>query len=749
MARPYLNTIQPGSIVRIKENDAATEFVVACHNYESGLNGAGRTLLVRKALLPDEIYWNLVDSTTDLNWNGANLQKWLDETYLARLDANIRDYIGTTAYYYNEKGKSGAPDRNNVYPTMRSSIFLLSAAELGNPRLTASYETAYDGTKLDDSVIAVLQAASGSPWWTRTVYPVSQKEDGEDMENWWYTRVYLYGYGLNTSYRNEWVVAECGFPYAEYGSTAHIRPCFTVPGSLRVDESGNLFVNTPPEIVSDLFGLDGLHLRRSCFRVPYSVHDADGDGMTVTEWLDDQLLQTLTPADSAVNYVTVTDEMLAALNPSEDHELRVRVTDGVSESEKRYRFRLAEGSGYIVYIGQITGNADGTGYYWTERSVLHNAADETAPILLDPEVTLEKNAFGSFVFTIPAENPWHDKITVKKTVISVEEDGREIFMGYVTELEKNFELDIEVTCEGELGYLQDRDCVIEEKTYTVEELLKLALIPDETYGGGFRTEGKAFNLGTVNVEKPEADLKEKETKAISDCWSVLDSNLVGNYGGYLRLRKEIKMEDGTLVYRRYLDYLVDIPDKTDQVIRFGENMLDLDYYIKSNTIVNSVLVMGYETTGWFIFSDTHPLVVQVVNQASIDKYGLCQRIITVDGTDSTKEFLVKKGTEELKKYNNGQFTGSLTVNAADLADVGVDADRLEFLKKTATISEAHGLSDCLLCTKEVIPLAALEEKSFTFGDTTNLSSLQVDSFGTAGKAWRAIQSTIKYVRSKG
>lgn len=402
-----------------------------------------------------------------------------------------------------------------------------------------------------------------------------------------------------------------------------------------------------------------------------------------------------------------------------------------------------------MYIGKITGNADGTGYYWTERHVLHDAADENMPITLEPEVTLEKNELGSFVFTVPVSNPYYDKLELKRTVISVEEDGNEIFMGYITELSKNFDLDIEVTCEGELGYLQDRDCIIENKTYTIEELVKTALTPDAEYGKGFASEGKTFNLGTVTVEKPETAKSEKETKSITDCWSVLSSNLVGTYGGFLRLRKKIKMESGKKVYYRYLDYLSEIPDRTGQVIQFGVNLLDLSHYQKSNTIVNSVIVMGYETSGWFIFSSTKAISVEVRNQKSIDRYGLCQRIITVDGTKSDKAYLQKKGLEELKKYNYDQATESISINAADLVDTGVDVDRLEFLKNTRVISEAHGLKDWITCTKEVIPLDAPEEKEFTFGDTVNMTALQASTFGTAGKAWKAIQSTIRYMNSGG
>lgn len=318
-------------------------------------------------------------------------------------------------------------------------------------------------------------------------------------------------------------------------------------------------------------------------------------------------------------------------------------------------------------------------------------------------------------------------------------------MGYITEMEKNFELDMEVTCESEFGYLQDRDCLVENKFYTASELLALALTveddPEEHVG--FKGEGKVFLPGNVTIEKPESDT-DKETKAISDCWSVLTNSLTGKYGGYLRLRKEIKMVDGVRVYTRYLDYLAKLNDKTDQVIELGKNLLDISYYIKAGDIVNSVKAYGWYKSGWFIWETTNPISREAYNGESIKKYGLCQRVLVVEGTDSTEDSLLKKATDELKKYSG--FTGSVQINAADLCDIGVDTDRLDFMKETYVLAEPHSIDDWLPCTKEVIPLHELDQKDFTFGATTaKLSSLQAGNFATAGKAWNAIQSTIGYI----
>ena len=123
MASVKLSAKALGSVVTLKENGTAAEFVVACHNYESALNGAGRTLLVRKTSLADKHRWGNVDSTTDLCWGDrSDLKSWLEETYAARLDEEIRRNIGTTKYHCNGHGYG---DKQ-----AEGSVFLLSAYEL-------------------------------------------------------------------------------------------------------------------------------------------------------------------------------------------------------------------------------------------------------------------------------------------------------------------------------------------------------------------------------------------------------------------------------------------------------------------------------------------------------------------------------------------------------------------------------------------------------------------------------------------
>ena len=120
--------------------------------------------------------------------------------------------------------------------------------------------------------------------------------------------------------------------------------------------------------------------------------------------------------------------MLNSFEKSTAHTLTVEATDGTTTTVKSCKVKRIRSPGYVVYIGQIKGTADGQSYYWTERNVLDDPYDEKAAFILDPELTLEANDICSFTFTVPVSNPYYDKLRLKKPVISVEEDGHEIFM---------------------------------------------------------------------------------------------------------------------------------------------------------------------------------------------------------------------------------------------------------------------------------------------------------------------------------
>lgn len=740
MASIALSSMALGSVITLNENGVAAEFVIARHDYESGLNGAGRTLLVRKTSLADKYRWGYVDSTTDLRWDDrSDLKTWLEQTYAARLDEEIRRNIGKTKYYFN------VPTYTHVSEQTEGSVFLLSAAELSSDK---QYR---DGsTKLDDAVLRALESGGGSPWWTRSVYPNSHKEDGDDMQNWWFTRVCLYGNGFSN---NKWSVYESGFPDARFANTATIRPCFTVPGDLRANEDGSLKENHPPKISCDFPDAGALGSCSKGFRFAYAVYDEDADTMKVTEYVNGIQLRQFNAQNRQQETFTLDEKVFGQLAAEKYHTVKITADDGYKSTEWTQTFYKSYQVGYRVYAGTlkkgsligglITIGGDSLPYKWATRECIYDPTcvdDELDNIIIDPQLEMEKNELGSFEFTLPVSSRFYNSLIPRRTVVSVEEDGVEIWMGYVTEIDKNFQMEKKVYCEGELGFLKDISLVLEPKEYTAYELFSTIISPANTKGW------KGFKAGKISdkFKDIKVNLKESGTQ-YTTVWEALKNILLGNVGGMLYIRKKASIMTGG--YARYLDYFwtEDELGLTTQCIEFGKNLLDLDYYVKAYDIVNRVTYYGYETKGWWIFAHTDKISVTVEDAISVEIYGPIERCYVADGTASTEESLkkaAKKKLDELKLKMDYSFE----ISALDLRDAGVDVMRLGSMKRAQILSWPHELNQVALCTKLSIPLEKPDEKKFTFGSASEtLSGQQATGTGAAKRAVETLRSVVSYI----
>lgn len=151
-----LSTLTEGSIVKLNENGSPVEFYVAKHNYESGLNGSGRTLVVRASAY-DKGAWN----SSNVNaYASSTVDIWLNGTYKGLLDADVKSAIGTTKFYYTSGNGSTS------VTTLSRSIFLLSLTELG---LTASYaNTEGSALPIAGTLRSAYPTTSNYGCWTRS-----------------------------------------------------------------------------------------------------------------------------------------------------------------------------------------------------------------------------------------------------------------------------------------------------------------------------------------------------------------------------------------------------------------------------------------------------------------------------------------------------------------------------------------------------------------------------------------------------
>lgn len=294
MASTKLANKAVGSIIKLKESGTLVEFYVAKHDYENGLNGNGRTLIVRK-----DCYDMRAFSGSNNAYANSSLDSWLCNTYLKLLDADIQAAIGTTKFYYTPG------NGNTTVTTLQRAVFQLSLTELGK---SASYANT-EGSALP--IASTLQIAyrngSACVQWTRT--PSTNNTYG----------VYCLNTSGNVSYLNF---------YNSYGS----RPAFTLPSTLSVSDDGSVSVNSAPTITSATANGSNLGLKNEGFNFSYTVADADGDAVTVKEYLDNVLQRTYTATlNQAVNFQAVTAaNFQKVLNGT--HTLKVVANDGKEDS---------------------------------------------------------------------------------------------------------------------------------------------------------------------------------------------------------------------------------------------------------------------------------------------------------------------------------------------------------------------------------------------------------------------------------
>lgn len=114
-----LSTITPGAILYLNESGSPVPFYIAKHDYESGLNGAGRTLVVRR-----DCYDKRAFNQSNNTYSGSQMDTWLTGTYLNLLSSDVKKAVSTTKFKI-------ANGTNSSISTLERSVFILSCVELG------------------------------------------------------------------------------------------------------------------------------------------------------------------------------------------------------------------------------------------------------------------------------------------------------------------------------------------------------------------------------------------------------------------------------------------------------------------------------------------------------------------------------------------------------------------------------------------------------------------------------------------
>lgn len=404
MANVKLSTKAVGSIVKIKVNGAAKDFIIVHQGlpssaYDASCNG---------------VWVVMKDIYTTMKWDGSNndylnsdMTAYLNGTFLSLIDTDIRNAIKQVKIPYTNYSNNNVMSGSNG---LSCKVFLLSGTEVGFSGV--SYMTT-EGAKLSyfDSASkrVAYNGSSAAEWWLRS--PRTGSSNGV-----WTVKTDGSGDG--------WY----------YNGTCGVRPAFVLPSELVVSDDGTVSTNTAPAINASSTNLGE---KNAPFNFNYTVTDADGDTLTVTEKLDGKTTKTRTGVASGT---ALTFEQTASaagfqkiLNGS--HTLAVDVSDGKETVRTSATFTkavhaasvtlaepLAVEGDITVAVLQVTGSIPDDAKFKAE--VTNNAKD-AAPV-------------------------WQDATTEAKKGVNIVFENKTATAGAAF----NFRVSVERGASGEGGYIE-------------------------------------------------------------------------------------------------------------------------------------------------------------------------------------------------------------------------------------------------------------------------------------------------------
>ena len=384
MANVKLGTKAVGSIVKIKVNGAAKDFIIVHQGlpssaYDASCNGTW--------LLMKDIYTTSTFSNNNNSYKDSSIHSYLNGTFFNLIDGDIRNAIKQVKIpYQNGTGSGGslATGSNGL----STKVFLLSGYEVGWTTSDNGYFPK-DGAKLD-------YFGSGSGGNSKRV-----AYNGSSAAEWWLRSPYTNGSN------GVWTVRSDGSYYFHwYNNTYGVRPAFILPSTLVVSDDGTVSVNTAPTVSTDGAALGQ---KNAAFAWKYTVRDADGDTFTVTEKLDGKTTKARTGVASGT---ALTFEQTASAAGFQkilngNHTITVEVSDGKETVSTSATFTkavhaasvtlaepLAVDGDITVAVLQVTGSIPDDAKLKAE--VTNNALD-SSPVWQDATTEVKKGV--NIVFT--------------------------------------------------------------------------------------------------------------------------------------------------------------------------------------------------------------------------------------------------------------------------------------------------------------------------------------------------------------
>lgn len=339
----------------------------------------------------------------------------------------------------------------------------------------------------------------------------------------------------------------------------------------------------------------------------------------------------------------------------------------------------------------------------------------TEYLVINPRYQHEVNKAGQLTFKVTPENKMFGKLKQLVTPISLYQDGDEIFFGRVVSIEQDFFGHEQVTVEGALAFLHDAVCrpfaFTDETGECVKKYLERML---KVYNRAVEPWKKIY-VGNVTVTESNNYLYRFKD-GYDDCYEVImDHTVKSTLGGYLSIRRQ----GG----KTYLDYTEEAGGISDQIIQFGNNLLDLSRFVSAEDVYTVIVPTGKEVNGRKVtVKEVNDGKDYIESSTGIALFGRIERYVHFD--EFTKPKWLKNAAQKALRAAIREAV-SIEIKAVDLSLINPEIGGLKHGTMVRVLSIPHSIDEYMLCRKVDLNLNEPDDAVYTLGaEKTTLTGQQ-------------------------
>lgn len=312
------------------------------------------------------------------------------------------------------------------------------------------------------------------------------------------------------------------------------------------------------------------------------------------------------------------------------------------------------------------------------------------------KASFELDKVETLTFSLPPGNVAYNSMQAHKTIITLEEDGTEIFRGRVMETVLDTFNMLEVYCEGEMSLLKDSLQPPVEYEGSALEYLSMVIANHNAQ----MDSDKQFTLGSVSALQDDYTVEVK-TSEYRETLGDIRSLLMNEYGGHLMVR----YSGGV----RYLDYVDDFTGTSSGKVQFGVNLMEYENRNDATGAFSMLVPLGAVVDKKRLTIESVTGSIYLTDSTALSRYGKVIKSKTFDGVEDPAE-LLRLAQEFMKNALNVR---TITVKAIDAALMGLGVIRVG--EKALINSSPHSINEYEICSKIELDLDNPDQTEYTFG----------------------------------